>query len=88
MAYYITDMLWGILHAERLIGLVYADTVIHFIAMAAAVMLWTRYVISYLGEQNTFSRFLYFAGRMFLIADLCHGLYAGDLPAPQLCAGG
>ena len=70
MAYYITDMLWGILHAERLIGLVYADTVIHFIAMAAAVMLWTRYVISYLGEQNTFSRFLYFAGRMFLVAEV------------------
>ena len=46
LAYYITDMLWGILQAERLTTIVYIDTVIHFIAMAAAVMFWTRYVVA------------------------------------------
>ena len=48
MSYYVTDLLWGILEANRLTAVLFADTTIHFIAMAAAVMLWTRYVISYL----------------------------------------
>ncbi len=66
MSYYVTDLLWGILEANRLTAVLFADTTIHFIAMAAAVMLWTRYVISYLDEQNLFSRFLYYAGLLFL----------------------
>ena len=66
LAYYITDMLWGILEAQHLITLVYIDTVIHFIAMATAVMLWTRYVIVYLGNKKGFGRFLYHAGTLFL----------------------
>ena len=30
-------------------------------AMAAALLLWTRYVIAYLGNENTFSRVMYYA---------------------------
>ncbi len=66
MGYLITDMLWGILEARRLTAILYADTAVHFIAMAAAVMLWTRYVISYLGEKNAFGTFLSHAGWLFL----------------------
>ena len=66
MTYLITDMLWGILESHKLTFLLFADTSIHFIAMAAAVMLWTRYVISYLREKNTFGVFLSWAGRLFL----------------------
>ena len=66
LAYYITDMLWGILESHRLTAILYADTAIHFITMAAAVMLWTRYVISYLGEKNAFASFLSYAGQFFL----------------------
>ena len=66
LAYLITDMLWGILEAQHLITLVYTDTVIHFIAMATAVMLWTRYVIVYLGSRQGFGRILYCSGIMFL----------------------
>ena len=66
MAYYITDMLWGILDAQKLTGILYADTVIHFLAMAAAVMLWTRYVVSYLGNGSLFETFLLRAGELFL----------------------
>lgn len=61
-----TDLLWGILEANRLTAVLFADTTVHFIAMAAAVMLWTRYVISYLDEQNLFSRFLRIAGILFM----------------------
>ena len=67
MAYLVTDMLWGILEANHLITIVYVDTAIHFIAMAAAVMLWTRYVIHYLSVKTTFGTVLYNCGRLFLL---------------------
>ena len=70
LAYYITDMLWGILQAERLTTVVYIDTVIHFIAMAAAVMLWTRYVVSYLEKKTFFGTFLTYAGYFFLVFEI------------------
>ena len=66
MCYYITDMAWGILESYRLTTILYADTAVHFIAMAAAVMLWTRYVVSYLGDTSFFGRFLFYAGQAFL----------------------
>ena len=67
LAYYITDMLWGILDSYGLTGILYADTVVHFIAMAAAVMLWTRYVVIYLEDRNLFGSFLLNAGKVFLV---------------------
>ena len=66
LSYLITDMLWGLLEAQHLITLVYIDTVIHFIAMATAVMLWTRYVIVYLGKKKGFGKILSYSGNLFL----------------------
>ncbi len=65
MAYYVTDLLWGILEARRLTGVLYADTAVHFLAMAAAVMLWTQYVIVYLDGNGRFEKALYRAGQFF-----------------------
>ena len=70
MLYYITDLLWGILESHRLTTLLYADTVIHFVAMALAVMLWTRYVVSYLDEKNAFGTFLNCAGSIFIVVQI------------------
>ena len=42
LAYLITDMLWGILESQKLTSILYVDTAVHFIAMAAAVMLWMQ----------------------------------------------
>ena len=66
LGYLITDMLWGILESHGLTGILYADTAVHFVAMAAAVMFWTRYVIAYLGEENAFGKILFHAGWLFL----------------------
>ena len=66
MAYYITDLLWGILDENHLTAVLYADTVVHFAAMATAVMLWTRYVIEYLEGETRFEKMLFLAGRLFL----------------------
>ena len=70
MGYYITDLLWGILDEQHLIVILYADTVVHFAAMAMAVMLWTKYVITYLEGGTRFERMLYLVGRGFLWFEL------------------
>ena len=70
LSYYITDALWGILDAFRLTTLQFGDTSLYFIAMAASVWLWTRYVIAYLESDNTFGRWLYYAGRVFFILEV------------------
>ncbi|MCR5107526.1 MAG: response regulator [Lachnospiraceae bacterium] len=65
MAYYITDILWGILDSLKLTGLLFFDTVVYYVAMAVGVLFWTQYVVTYLGEDNAFGRFLTYAGRFF-----------------------
>ena len=70
LAYYITDLLWGILNDFGLIPLLYADTVVHFAAMAAAVMLWTQYATSYLAGESRFEPFLIQAGRLFFAFEI------------------
>ena len=70
MGYYITDLLWGILDEQHLIVILYADTVVHFAAMAMAVMLWTKYVIDYLDGGTRFERMLFLVGRYFLCFEL------------------
>ncbi len=67
LAYFITDALWGILEQAKLIALLYADTAVYFAVMALAVLLWTRYVIAYLNEQNGFASVLSYIGWIFLI---------------------
>ncbi len=68
--YYITDILWGILDEHHLMTLLYADTVVYFIAMALSVFLWTRFVTSYLNEKNRFGKILHITGQLFLIIQI------------------
>ena len=67
LGYLITDALWGILDAYGLTGVLYADTVIHFLAMSAAVMFWTQYVIDYLNQNNTFEKVLKYMGQFLFV---------------------
>ena len=63
LVYYITDMLWGMLDVQRLTDLQFIDTTVYFIAMIATVVLWTRYVVSYLDRKNFFERWLLRTGQ-------------------------
>ena len=63
LVYYITDMLWGILDEHRLTDLQFIDTTVYFVAMIATVVLWTRYVVSYLERKNFFERWLLRTGQ-------------------------
>ena len=58
LAFYTTDLLWGILDELRWTVGEYADTVVFFIAMMVSAVFWMRYIIAYIGETNKFSRLL------------------------------
>lgn len=61
--YYISDLMWGLLNDSHITPLVYADTFIYFLAMAASVLLWTRYLIAYIDRDGAKSRLLLYAVR-------------------------
>ena len=65
LVYYISDAIWGVLYGLKAATLLFADTTVYFIAMAASVLLWTQYVIAYLEEKRAFGTFLFHAGRIF-----------------------
>lgn len=65
--FYIADILWGIFYDARLVTLTTADTVFYFLAMAATVFMWTRYVFLYLKLNGKLMQLLSIAGWMFLI---------------------
>lgn len=65
LAYYVTDALWGIFDEYRMTEIQFADTTLYFAAMAAAVLLWTQYVIDYLERGNVFDKILRYTGWAF-----------------------
>ncbi len=66
LAYYITDILWGILDSRHLVGLLFFDTTVYYLAMAFGVFFWSRYVIAYLDGKGFFAKLLSGAGYAFL----------------------
>lgn len=52
LIFYIADLLWGFLNESHMGIFLYTDTVIYFAVMAVSVMLWTRYVVAYLGKTG------------------------------------
>ncbi len=62
LAYFATDVLWGIFRQFRLIQFQYIDTVAEFIAMALAIVCWIKYVIVYLEQDDIYGRILIYAG--------------------------
>ena len=66
MAFFVFDAFWGVLYEARLITLVFIDTVLYFIAMAATVFLLTRYAVCYLRVQGIRIRVLHLMGWAFI----------------------
>ena len=64
LAYYVTDILWGILESRKLAGPLFADTTVYFAAMAVGVLFWVRFSVAYLDEKSAFGQFLVYAGRI------------------------
>ena len=68
--YYITDAFWGFFYDLHAVKLIYADTVVYFVAMAASVLFWTQCVIYYLGERSTLGKSLFYIGRIIFAFQL------------------
>ena len=67
IAYHVTDAAWGVLYEYHLISAVYIDTVLYFIVMALSVLLWTKYVLHYLGKKSRFVPVLHIAGGLYFL---------------------
>lgn len=67
--YYITDVLWGFFESLGQTKLLYADTILYYIAMALSVVCCCRYIISFLNLNKTFKRVLNSFGNLFCIAE-------------------
>ncbi len=65
LAYYVTDLFWGILNSYKLMAALFADTTLYFIAMALALLYWTRFVTTYLEEGSVYRKALSVIGRVF-----------------------
>lgn len=64
LAYYTTDTLWGVLDACKLDRLLFADTTVYYVAMAAGVLFWAQYTVAYLEEKTVFASSLVAMGRI------------------------
>ena len=70
MIYYLSDIFWGILYGERIIFLAYIDTVLYFFSMVLSVLLWTRFVVSYLDSHGRFGKILLYGGWIIFTYEL------------------
>ncbi|MBQ7486687.1 MAG: diguanylate cyclase, partial [Clostridia bacterium] len=66
-AFFITDLLWGVLYDAQLVQLNYLDTVVYFVAMACSILFWTRFVVGYLDEVNWLGKALLLGGRLIFL---------------------
>lgn len=70
LAYYITDILWGVLEDAHSVILLYIDTTVYFLVMVLAVLFWTQYVAAYLEDKDVYERMLGFVGKIFCGASI------------------
>ena len=63
--YYVCDICWGIIEKNKIPALLFADTSMYFVAMAVGLLCLTRYIVTYLDEDNAFSRIILYSGRVF-----------------------
>ncbi len=82
LAYYVTDILWGALEARKLALALFTDTTVYFVAMAAGIVFWTRFTVTYLEGKSIFARMLLYAGQ--IMAALVTLLAAVNIITPVL----
>ncbi len=68
--FYIVDILWSPLYELNVRTINFIETSLYFVIMALSVMLWTKFVITYLNVNNFFGKGILFAGYIFLIVQI------------------
>ena len=61
-AYYVSDIIWGILYERQLIFLTFLDTDFYFLTMGLTILFWTMYVVNYLRARRVLRTLLTFTG--------------------------
>ena len=64
LAYYITDIFWGIIESQKMARLLFIDTTVYFIAMAVGILFWAEYTVAYLEMNSIHGRLLVLSGRL------------------------
>ena len=64
LAYYITDIFWGIIESQKMARLLFIDTTVYFIAMAVGILFWAEYTVAYLEMNSIHGRLLVLFGRL------------------------
>ena len=71
MLYYVTDIVWGFTYESRIRFWVFADTTLYFLAISLSLLLWMRFIVTYLNRKTLFNQLLkYMGGGIFLIQAL------------------
>ena len=70
LAYYVTDMAWGILAGLGWNRLLYVDTIFIFLSLVVFVFMWCRFVESYLGLGKRAETFLNGCGYALLAVNI------------------
>lgn len=68
--YYITDAGWGLFAGLNWIPVLFLDTTLYYVAMAAAVVTWNFYIVDYLNKSGGFYRFFKYAGVVFFVFEI------------------
>ncbi len=68
--YYITDACWGLFAGLNNIPLLFLDTTVYFVAMAAVVMFWANYLITYLELDSVYSKGFRIFGLTFFCLEI------------------
>ena len=82
LAYYVTDVVWGMLEDFKLAELLFADTTVYFIAMGVGVALWTQFLVTYLDAGDTFLKICRAIGSIVTVSVI--GLTAVNIFTPVL----
>lgn len=70
MFYYVTDVLWGTFDDAGIVVPAYILTIVYFMSMVLSVLLWTRFVVSYLDTKGLFSKTLLYSGWVIFIYEI------------------
>ena len=66
LAYYITDVGWGLIAGLGWTRVLYYETILYFLALSAVILTWCRFIVVFLELDGWSARLLSLAGQMLL----------------------
>lgn len=68
--FYCSDISWGWIYEQRWLIPTYLCTLLVFISMVTSVLLWTRSVVAYTGDQGAFSKMIIAGGWIIFMFEI------------------